>query len=268
MLVEYTLFGVQDKVANSIAALQHFEPKPEGYYFANSGGKDSTVVRDLLIRSGVKFDAHYHITTVDPPELVHFIRDNHPETVMERPPINMWALIVKNRILPTRTMRYCCRALKERGGAGRLVVTGVRKQESNQRRKRQMVEQCHFDNPRRYLHPIFEWAEQDVWHDIREQNIPYCSLYDEGYKRLGCVMCPQKGAEKATQDMLRWPKIAAQYKRACDRAYALLKERHPNAKWQSGDDMFNWWISGKAAPKEFKDQLRMTDESGVLFFEP
>lgn len=270
MLVEHTLFGTIDKVHNAIEVLRHFEP-PEGYYFANSGGKDSTVVRDLLIRSGVKFDAHFHITTVDPPELVHFIRDNHPETVMDRPEISMWRLIIKKYIPPTRKARYCCEHLKERGGSGRLVVTGVRKWESTKRRKRQMVELCYKDNSKRYLHPIFEWTEADVWNYIRTNNLPYCSLYDEGFKRLGCVMCPQGGPVQVKKEMERWPKIAEQYRRTIDRAYENLIQRKgklPDSGWQSGEDMFNWWISGKAAPKEIKDQLRLFDDKGqVLFFE-
>ena len=40
---------------------------PEGYYVAFSGGKDSTVMFDLVKRAKVKYDAHYNFTTVDPP---------------------------------------------------------------------------------------------------------------------------------------------------------------------------------------------------------
>jgi phosphoadenosine phosphosulfate reductase len=42
VLVQYTLFGVEDKVAKAIERLKTYEP-PEGYYVAFSGGKDSTV---------------------------------------------------------------------------------------------------------------------------------------------------------------------------------------------------------------------------------
>jgi len=59
---------VRDKVKISIERLQHFEP-PEGYYLAFSGGKDSQCIYHLAMEAGVKFEAHYHITTVNPPEL-------------------------------------------------------------------------------------------------------------------------------------------------------------------------------------------------------
>ena len=71
MLIENTLFGIEDKVAIALDMLRTFEP-PEGYYVAYSGGKDSTVILDLVRRSGVKYDAHYNRTTVDPPDCPFF----------------------------------------------------------------------------------------------------------------------------------------------------------------------------------------------------
>jgi phosphoadenosine phosphosulfate reductase len=72
------LFG-HDKVEEAIERIKMFEP-PEGYYFADSGGKDSSVVRELLLTSGCKFDAHYSVTTIDPPELIYFLRQHHSDT--------------------------------------------------------------------------------------------------------------------------------------------------------------------------------------------
>ena len=43
------------------------------------------------------------------------------------PPMSMWELIVKHKTPPTRRMRYCCEELKEYSGAGKKVITGVRK---------------------------------------------------------------------------------------------------------------------------------------------
>ena len=149
-LVENNLYGRVDKVEIAIQRLKSFEP-PEGYYLAFSGGKDSQCIYHLAKMAGVKFDAHYSVTSVDPPELIYFIKKHYPDVIWEhhywnddkpehhypdgRPkPITMWSLIAAHSIPPTRQARYCCAALKESGGSGRLVVTGVRWAESARRK--------------------------------------------------------------------------------------------------------------------------------------
>ena len=132
---------LRDKVEAAIQRLKCFEP-PEGYYVAFSGGKDSQCVYHLCQMAGVKFDAHYAVTSVDPPELVQFIKKNYHDAWEGRmhqyrtdgQPITMWNLIADHTLPPTRKVRYCCEALKEPGGEGRLTVTGVRWAESANRK--------------------------------------------------------------------------------------------------------------------------------------
>lgn len=108
-------------------------------WVAFSGGKDSVVLLDLVRKSGIPFEAHYTVTSVDPPELVQFIK-SIPGVQMDIPrfndgsPITMWNLIPKRLTPPTRVMRYCCQALKESAGKGRLTLTGVRWAESSRRK--------------------------------------------------------------------------------------------------------------------------------------
>lgn len=145
MIEQLNIYG-QNKVDVGIERFRSFEP-PEGYYLAFSGGKDSSVILELAKMAGVKFDAHYTLTSVDPPELVRFIKDEHPEVDIDIPKypenyknpklagkqITMWNLIPEKNMPPTRVVRYCCKELKESRGEGRFVVTGVRKAESAKR---------------------------------------------------------------------------------------------------------------------------------------
>lgn len=257
MLITDTLFdGVHDKVAIVIDRLRTFEP-PEGYYGTFSGGKDSTCIKALAEMAGVKVDWHYNLTTVDPPELIYFIKQSHPDVEILKPKQSMWQLIHKNG-LPTRIARFCCRILKEGGGTGRVLITGVRQAESVKRSKRRMVENCMSDPSKRFLHPIIDWTDGDVWEFIRSNNIPYCRLYDEGWKRLGCVMCPNGNMREQAE---RWPKIADAYKRAVNKYFNdSTPERKERMKEKygvcSGEDYYRWWITGKGNVGD-PDQLIM-----------
>lgn len=132
------------KIDMALKRIETFQ-RPEGLYLAFSGGKDSIVTKRLLDMVGVKYDAHYRVTSVDPPELVRFIRDEYPDVDREAPrddegkPITMWNLIPRKLMPPTRLVRYCCEELKESGGEGRMTVTGVRWAESKNRLDNQGV---------------------------------------------------------------------------------------------------------------------------------
>ena len=225
----------------SIAFLRECCP-PEGYWVAFSGGKDSVVILDLVRRSGCKHEAHYNLTTVDPPELIYFMRKRYPDVAVDRPAKSMWQLI-ESEGLPMRTMRACCRVLKERGGAGRVVVTGIRAAESVARSARGPLEAARRGPAKTFIHPILTWSTDDVWTYIRERALHYCSLYDEGWKRIGCVVCPFLWIADTRRSMERWPKLWAAAKRAFLRRWpkmdASVRERFAG----NPEEMWRWWVS-------------------------
>lgn len=297
---------LDNKVKKSIERLKAFEP-PEGYYLAFSGGKDSVVCKALLDAAGVKYDATYRVTSVDPPELVRFIKEKHPDVRREVPrysdkckneklcgkPINMWNLISeKQKYPPTRWKRFCCEYLKEGGGYGRVTVTGVRWAESKTREEnqgmavihkmpskdelaenieyrinnagsivlvndndqsRRLVEQC-YKRHKTTVNPIIDWTDEEVWEFIRANSIPYCSLYDEGFSRLGCIGCPLAQQKHREKEFLRWPKYKEAYLLAFDKMLSARRDTrpfkiggmdYPNA---TPEDVFNWWMEYDVLP--------------------
>lgn len=278
---------VRDKVQTAIDRLQMFEPE-EGYYVAFSGGKDSQCVYHLCKIAGVKFDAHYNVTSVDPPELIYFIRKNYPDVIWEFPSYNgriatMWNLIPQKMMPPTRIVRYCCEILKESDGKGRVTVTGVRWAESARRANnqglsviagrpkqtqklaeslganykisksgtlvlnddndasRRMVENC-YRTQKTILNPIVDWSEDDVWAFLDENQIEHCKLYDQGYRRLGCIGCPMN--VNAAKELEAYPKYKANYIRAFDRMLAANKSKGKEyrIKFNNGADVMEWWL--------------------------
>jgi phosphoadenosine phosphosulfate reductase len=242
-------FESRNKIEAALRILQSCEPD-EGYYLAFSGGKDSVVIYHLAVTAGVKFDAHYNVTGIDPPELVRFIRKNYPDIIYEKPKENIWHL-VERKGLPRRNARFCCEYLKEHTGGGRIVITGIRRQESWKRRRRPMIEFCNRPGAKSFVHPIIDWSEREVWEYIRMNNLPYCSLYDEGFKRLGCVLCPMTTAKNTRREKERWPKLADAWYRACERFFA--KGSEGTKRWDSAQEMFEWWLSRKSTAEEVDD---------------
>lgn len=244
---QYTLSSRQKidvLTEQAIQRLQEHEPE-EGYYVAFSGGKDSIVVLDLVQRAGVKHDTHFSQTTVDPPEVIRYIREHYPYVTWERPRMSMFKLIEKKGMLPTRFVRFCCSELKEIGGAGRTVTTGIRWEESRFRADRAVYEQSKRVKSKWFLHPIIDWTTDDVWTYIRSRNLPYCCLYDEGKTRIGCIMCPMQGPKGMLLDAERYPKFYRAYRLAVQRVLAKNERRSFGWGWgDTADEVMQWWIHG------------------------
>ena len=91
-----------------------------------SGGKDSVVIKDLARRTGITHQAIYSVTTIDPPELIYFIREFHRDVIWNRQPKHLLQYMADNgKGLPTRLARWCCAVYKENTGAGDKII-GVR----------------------------------------------------------------------------------------------------------------------------------------------
>jgi phosphoadenosine phosphosulfate reductase len=253
-LIENGIFGTIDKVEIAIQRLKDFEP-PGGYWGATSFGKDSIVIMELGNMSGCKIEWHHSLTTIDPPDLILFGRNNFPRVHIDKPPIPLLKLLpIKG--FPTSSNRWCCGEYKERGGSNRRVLTGIRWAESFRRSKREMVEACYRNKSKVYINPIIDWTDADVWEFIKSRNLPYCRLYDEGFTRIGCVMCPKASLYNRRREAERWPGIAKAWEKAFLRLYENKKDRVAFKRWENGYEMFGWWMSAQQA-KEDPDQTVM-----------
>jgi phosphoadenosine phosphosulfate reductase len=234
------LFGLSH-IERSVELMREFEP-PEGYVLAFSGGKDSQALLEVAHIAGVQFRAEYRATGIDPPELVRFIKQHYPEVVFLRPHRENWWQGLGRHGLPLRAVRWCCRSLKEEGGNGAVVLTGIRAEESARRAKRGAVTWCARQS-KHLISPLFSWTEQQAWDFLVERGKPHCSLYDEGRKRLGCVPCPFEGPLATQESLRRWPRIFEATKR-CARVYWDRQNRAgPHTRFANFDAYWEWWLA-------------------------
>lgn len=257
---------LRKKMLHSVELLQKAEKialsydAEQGYYLAFSGGKDSQALYHMAQLAGVKFQGHMNLTSVDPPEVIRFVKQKYPEVELIKPKKSIFQIAIERQILPTMRVRWCCEEYKEMAGAGKVTLIGIRKAESARRAKRNEVEissrkfsgdldgldeyrqeqkakrarrkskeqgvnitnadekktlGCIHGKESLLISPIIHWTEQDVWEFLNEVvSVSHCSLYDEGWHRIGCIDCPMSSYRQKTLENERYPHVKRGWLRA------------------------------------------------------
>lgn len=268
----------------------------------DSGGKDSAVCRELVRRSGVPHELMHNLTTADAPETIYYIRErfrlaeeagipctvNYPYYRGRR--VTMWSLIPQKMIPPTRLVRYCCEILKEGGGEGRFITTGVRWSESRKRKegrgiyesfaknkaqkiilnndnddRRQLFESCRIRS-KHICNPIVDWSDHDVWDYIRSEKIAVNPLYDMGFFRVGCIGCPMAGKIRYREFAL-YPTYERAYKKAFEKMLLVRKmagKDDSTGGWIEAESVFRWWMDDNTMPGQYK--MLLDDETNELYY--
>lgn len=251
--------SLQRKLLHSVELLRKAEKlalaydSENGFYLAFSGGKDSQSLYHVAKLAGVKFKAHMNLTSVDPPEVIRFVKKNYPEVELIKPRKSIFQHAIEKQILPTMRVRWCCAEYKETAGAGKVTLIGIRKAESSRRAKRNEVEitnrkfsgdldgldeyrqeqmakrarrkskeqgmnitnadeeqtlGCIHGKESLLISPIIYWTEKDVWEFLNDVvRVPHCSLYDEGWHRIGCIGCPMSSYKQKMIENKRYPHV-------------------------------------------------------------
>jgi phosphoadenosine phosphosulfate reductase len=147
----------------------------------------------------------------------------------------MWELIAKKG-LPYRHKRFCCTKLKESQGTGAILV-GVRAEESRTR-KNYCVFRIDKKNKNRWLvSPILDWQTGEIWEYIKQNKLAYPSVYDNGFHRVGCMLCPFSPVADKKQVLAIYPKIEKAYYAA----YLKYCEYKP-LDYGTPEEVFNRWL--------------------------
>lgn len=246
-----------------------------GFYNTFSGGKDSQVLYYLVKLAGVKHKTHMNLTSVDPPEVIRFVKQHYPEVELIKPRMSIYDMAKKKGILPTKRLRWCCAEYKESRGAGKVTLIGIRQEESVRRAKRgeisteikgkraeetfdqwseheEKMVTCVGGKDKILVSPIIYWTERDVWEFLNANSIPHCELYDQGYTRIGCILCPMSNYKSKLRDIQRFPHAK---KKWLETIQWLIDNRYTNRYFTDAETGFRWWISGNSFDKFYADEF-------------
>mgnify|MGYP004662621391 FL=1 len=175
-----------------------------------SGGKDSTVTADVVIKA-LSNPSLVHIfgnTTLEFPYTLEYAeryRNNHEQAIFQiaQNYDQDFYDVCEDIGPPARMMRWCCSMFKT-GPITRIINSlyrnqqiltfyGIRKSESVSRSKYNRVEDDAESvkiQQQTVASPIFFWRDIDVWLYMLTEDIDFNEAYRLGYDRVGCWCCP------------------------------------------------------------------------------
>ena len=167
-----------------------------------SGGKDSEVSTLLAREIMPDIDVIFIDTGLEYQDTLKYIKKFAKSYDLNLHIVNgdyFWEeLYVKG--IPTKDNRWCnsvCKLIplknffmEEYPNKKILTIDGSRKFESFARSNLNYIRKSGFIDFQSNLFPILDWNALDVWSYIYSKNLPYNPLYDKGFERIGCYLCP------------------------------------------------------------------------------
>ncbi len=204
-----------------------------------SGGKDSLVIMWIARKAVKKLTAFFVDTGLEFPETVayveQFTRDSGIGLKVERAG-RTFDENFPSFGPPAKDFRWCCKVCKLGPitsflSAGETItIDGKRRYESFQRGGISAVEHNPFVPGQTSVYPIRDWRALEVWLYIRMERLPYNPLYDQGFERIGCWLCPS----------------------ALQAEYVRMRELHPD-KYREWQEKLHAWARESGLPPEYVD---------------
>lgn len=191
--VEKNAFHIKNMERNAIREIrQNLALKP-AVNCSFSGGKDSTAVWNIAKKAGVT-EAFFLDTGLEFPETIEFVKSQDVEYISKAG--DFWQAVEKAGP-PAKDHRWCCKLLKinplkvhlaEKGEC--MTIQGNRWYESWNRASLEALNQNPTNPLQLNLSPIRSWRALDVFFYLWFRELPYNPLYEKGYERIGCYLCP------------------------------------------------------------------------------
>ncbi|MEB2836286.1 MAG: phosphoadenosine phosphosulfate reductase family protein [Desulfurococcales archaeon] len=236
---DYYLYYYRSRALKFIHVMAEKVSKP--ILVSYSGGKDSLAALHLTLELGYRPTLIFNDTGIELPETresVRRIAEEYGLEVLVADAGDAFWRAVERVGPPGKDYRWCCkvsklaplaRLLNERFPDGALNIVGQRAYESLDRARSPRVWRNRWIPHVLNIAPIHEWSQLHVWLYIWANRLPYNPLYERGFDRIGCFMCPA----------------------AYTAEYEFVKRVHPDL-WERWESILHRWarrlgLKGRAA---------------------
>lgn len=183
-----TSLGAEDQVLTDMAVQVTSQP----IIFTLDTGRLFSEAYDTIDRTRKRYGIAIEVLFPDRSEVEAMVREHGPNLFYE-----------------SRELRkLCCQVrkvnvLRKRLAGLDLWITGLRREQSATRESRTLLEWDETFGLLK-LSPLLDWSTSQVWAYIREHEVPYNLLHDQGYPSIGCAPCTRAVATGEDSRAGRW----------------------------------------------------------------
>ncbi|RAP30229.1 phosphoadenylyl-sulfate reductase [Candidatus Marinamargulisbacteria bacterium SCGC AG-414-C22] len=172
-LVLASSLGLEDQLLTSYLC----QINPQARIFVLDTGRLNKETYDVMETTKQTYNMSYEVYQPNPQAIDVFIKTKGLDSFYES---------LANR-------KECCKIrkidpLRRVLATADAWITGLRKEQSQNRQAMSLFE---YDDAHELIkiNPLIKWTYEDVFKEVKKQNIPYNVLHDKGYPSIGCEPC-------------------------------------------------------------------------------
>lgn len=166
-------FSIEDQVLSHMLSQISLSAR----IFTLDTGRQFQETYDVMQRTMQKYGIRYEVAVPAADEVAALLADAGPNAMYQ-------SLVKREACCAVRKMKPLEKIL---AGVDAWIC-GLRRDQALTRTGTDIIEwDCRHGTYK--ISPLADWSEADVWRYIKDNEVPYNTLYDQGFRSIGCAPC-------------------------------------------------------------------------------